>query len=277
MSTLLQLLTRLGSFFIFLFLEGICIYLVVRYNEGQERIFINSTNIIAGKLTEQSDRLHRFFSLSTENTRLLAENARLRAQIASAQYPDQLQRDSAIVLSPDSLVLQQYTFTGAEVVGNSVTLRNNMITLNRGSRHGIRPKMGVITENGVVGIVRQVGRHFSSVMSILHAQSRISARIRGERYFGSLVWQGPDHRFIALEDVPKYAQIAVGDTIETSGYSELFPAEILIGTIAAYSLPPGESNYKISVKLTADLARVQYVYVVNNLFQPELDSLLQAK
>ncbi|MCB9080802.1 MAG: rod shape-determining protein MreC [Lewinellaceae bacterium] len=277
MSTLLQLLTRLGSVFIFLFLEGICIYLVVRYNEGQERIFINSTNIIAGKLTEQSDRFHRFFNLSTENTRLLAENARLRAQIASAQYPDQLERDSAIVLSPDSLVLQQYTFTGAEVVGNSVALRNNMLTLNRGSRHGIRPNMGVITENGVVGIVRQVGRHFSSVMSVLHAQSRISARIRGERYFGSLTWQGPDPRIMSLEDVPKYAQIAVGDTVETSGYSELFPAEILIGTITAYSLPPGESNYKISVKLTTDLARVQYVYVVNNLFQPELDSLRQAK
>jgi rod shape-determining protein MreC len=113
-------------------------------------------------------------------------------------------------------------------------------------------------------------------MSVLHRQSRISAQIKGKYYFGSLIWNGADTRTFNLEDVPKFAPAAKGDTIETSGYSSIFPPGIMLGTIKNIWMEPGSNFYSIEVKYSLELANIHYVQIIKNFHKEEQDSLLQS-
>lgn len=277
MQSLLNLLTKLGPAFIFLFLEGLCLYLIVRYNDPQREIYVSSANAFSGAVMSRYSRWSGYFSLERENQKLREQNAALLANQANAFYDNADRMRSDTVLGDSSEVLQLFTFIPAEVINNAITGKNNMLTLNRGRRHGISPPMGVITDNGIVGIVRQSTAHYSSVMSILHSQTRISAAIRNKGSFGSLVWKNGDYRFMRLEDIPRFNPIHKGDTVETSGFSSLFPKGVMIGTIEQFEVPAGESNYEIWVKLSADMSRLRHAYVVNNLMKKEFSKLKQQK
>ena len=116
-------------------------------------------------------------------------------------------------------------------------------------------------------------------MSIFNSQTKISARIKDKGYFGSLVWSNNgDVRFMMLNDIPKHVPIKLGDKVETSGYSNLFPSGILLGKIVGKRIPPGSSTYELKVKLYQDMTKIKFAYVVINYETPALDSLyLQTK
>ena len=161
------------------------------------------------------------------------------------------------------------------MVKNSVNNYHNYITLNQGSNDGIVPHSGIITGDGVVGIIRKVSPRYSVAMSILHRQSRISAKVRGGNSPGSLVWDEKErdaHKFLLL-DIPKHVDIEVGDTVETSGFSSIFPEGIMLGTIDHVELKAGKHAYEISVKSKIDMTNIQYVYVLKNLFKREQEDL----
>jgi rod shape-determining protein MreC len=113
-------------------------------------------------------------------------------------------------------------------------------------------------------------------MSILHRQTRISARIKGKGFFGSFMWKGSDVRTFNLEDIPKHAPVVKGDTIETSGYSAIFPEGIMLGVVNKVRLESGSNYYNIEVQSSHDMSNISYVYVVNNLFRTEQEKLEQA-
>ena len=86
-------------------------------------------------------------------------------------------------------------------VNNSVSHLSNYITVNKGSKDGIAPDMGVVSERGVVGIVSTVNDHFSVIIPLLNPKSRLSCKVLGSTYFGALSWKGRDIRFATLEAV----------------------------------------------------------------------------
>ena len=147
--------------------------------------------------------------------------------------------------------------------------------INRGANHGVRPSMGIIGagESGVVGIVKSTTANFSRVLPILHGDSNISASIKRNGFYGSLVWKGKSPKKANLSDVPKHADLLKGDTVQTSGYSTMFPENIMIGTIDTFWLQEGTNFYEIEVDLIKDLSRIKSVYVIDNLMKEELEQL----
>ena len=267
MQNILFLVFKYGGFLLFLLLEGFCMYLVVQYNHRQQEIYVSSANEWSGAVYSQYDNLVKYTNLSSVADSLAAENAALRATLRNAQFEKTLLRDTAST-KLDSFV-QQYTFVAAKVINNSVSNNNNFITINRGSSDGVKVGMGVISSNGVVGIVRGVSAHFAQIMSILHKQTRVSASLKHNSYFGSLVWRGNDPQFATLEDIPKHADMKAGDTIQASGLSTIFPGGLMIGTVESFRNKAGSNFYSIQVKLSCDMSNLQYVYVVDNLFKKE--------
>ncbi len=263
MRNLFLLIVRYGGFLSFLGLELLCFILIVRYNNNQQKIWVHSSNYFSGQLYERFDAVTRYWNLSVVSDSLARENSRLRAELRDARFQEEIIEGSV----SDEKWQQHYTFTTAEVVNNSVSRFNNYLTINRGSRHGIKPRQAVIDDKGVIGIVIRVDKYYSSVMSILNKESRIAASIKRNNFFGSVVWEGSNPTISQMRDVPKHAQIAIGDTVQTSGYSAIFPGGLPVGTVISATVPPGSNFYDIDVKLFNDLSKIRYVYVVNNLLR----------
>lgn len=271
-----KVFSELGNLILFLFLEGISFYLIITYNDSQAKIYHNSVNVISGTVANQASKIRGYFSLKEQNNILLKENAKLKAKLFNL-----VEKQGA---KPEDLNLnikenQIFNLVSARVVNNSISLRNNFLSLNKGRKAGITENQGVIGENGVIGITKAVNDNYTTVMSIFNSQTKISARIKDKGYFGSLIWNNNgDVRFMTLNDIPKHVPIKLGDKVETSGYSNLFPSGILLGKIVGKRIPPGSSTYELKVKLYQDMTKIKFAYVVINYETPALDSLyLQMK
>jgi len=268
MRNLIVYLLRYGSFVLFLLLEVICISLLVNYNESQREIFVNSSGNLNGKVNSFTHRVGEIYSahrevdsLSNVIRELRTQNLYLVSLIEEAQL-DTLQLDTL------------HTFIPARVIQNSIQKSNNFITINKGEKDGVKSRMGVVTNQGVVGVVRDVSANYATVMSVLHRQSRTSAKIEGTGYFGNLKWLDINPNVVNLEDIPKHVNVQVGDTIQTSGFSRHFPAGIDIGKVGEVELSQGSNVYTIKVSLFADMRDLEVVYVLEDHQEVELDSLL---
>lgn len=248
-------------FFVFLLLEMVSFWLIVRNSEFHQSSVFNSSNNVVAVLYDWNNSVAEYFKLKQINNDLAEENASLRNHLAQSQYPIGVNSRQI----SDTLLEQQYTYVASRVVNNSVNRRNNYLTINRGYLHGIESEMAVVTSQGVVGIVKDVSENYASVISILHKNSSISARIAENGYFGSVVWDGRNPQIVQLADIPNHVKLREGMVIETSGYSSMFPKGIRIGRIKSFEIGSGENFYSINVKLNVDMNAVNVVYVVKNL------------
>lgn len=273
MRSLALFFIRYNGFFLFVLLEMIAISLMVkeRNNPKHHEAFISSSNYVIGSIDERVNRFWRYWNLSSVNDSLAQENARLYEQLRSAYFDGKLQQDTL----RDSTLIARYHYIEAEVVDNSTGRLDNYITLNRGSNHGIKPNMGVIngTGAGILGVVRYVSRNYSTVMSVLHRDTRISAKLQRNNTFGTLTWNGVSPRRMILEAIPKHTKVLRGDTIVTSGFSGIFPKDIMIGVVDTFRLESGSNFYTIDVMLSSDLSNAQYGFVVDDLMHDELEQL----
>jgi rod shape-determining protein MreC len=271
MRNLLLFLWRHLNLILFIIIEIFCIVLIVNNNSYQRSSAISSANKIAGTVYSAVNTLEGYFNLRQTNMLLAEENARLHS-ISPSAYAKYINRR---VIIHDTVYKQQYEYVFANVVNNSVNRRNNYLTLDKGSLHGIKPEMAVITASGIVGITKDVSPHFSSVLSVLNKDARISAKIRKNSFFGSLFWEGIDYKYGTLTDIPTHAGIKIGDTIVTNAYSAIFPDNIMIGQIESFSVKPGDNFYSIKVRFSTDFKNLSQVYVIRNLFKGEQRNLEQ--
>ena len=265
MRNLLLLFLRYNFVLYFIVLELICASLIIQNNDFHKSSFINSSNFLAGGLYEKAQSLTVFFSLRQQNVTLLEENAALKKvqKIGSELSPS----DSLANLSEDTI--SQYRYIPAIVVNNSVNKRMNYLTINKGSKDGIKKEMGVIDQKGIVGVVHNVSANYSTIRSILHSESMISAGLKKTAYYGSLVWQGKNPTVVRLKDIPKHANIQVGDSVVTTTYSSIFPPGIPIGSVLEV-IDKDELNFKeLNVKLINDLSNSVYVYTIENKLKEE--------
>lgn len=260
MNNLLLFVIRYSAFLLFLFLEMIALVLIVKYNNDQRSIFLNSSSVISGKLYNMADKAYEYNNLRTIADSLAEENAKLKADIFNLKRTfDHL---PGLEQPIDSCLLEPYHIIPARVINNSIHQRNNHFTIDRGSLDGIKQGMGVISPHGIAGIIDQVGEKYSTAISILHSAARVSASIKRNNYFGSLVWKEIDPSHMILEAIPRQADIQIGDTIVTSGYSFIYPGGLFIGTVERYWTEGGSNYFTIEVKLHEDIARLDRVYVV---------------
>lgn len=207
------------------------------------------------------------FDLQRNNAELEMQVQKLKAQIT--QLGEKAELDS---LSRSPLV-DRYRFTIAKVINNSINKPHNYITIDKGELDGIKPEMGVIDQNGVVGIVNVVGKHSARVISLLNNNLRISCRIRKSDQVGSLVWDGVNPQSAVLEELPRHATFHKGDTVVTSGYSTTFPEGVPVGVVVGVMKDYDENFYALRVKLFTDFSTLSTVRVISDLMKPELEEL----
>ncbi|MDP3913537.1 MAG: rod shape-determining protein MreC [Bacteroidota bacterium] len=269
MRSLFRFLLRNYFLMMFLALEAISFVLIVSFNNYQRVAFFNSSNNFAGAVYEKFSSIDDYFSLSRTNARLAADNASLRKQLQlrmslQEQYP---------VSRPDTVDAPAYIFTSAKVISNSVNKQLNYITLNKGSRHGIKPDMGIIDASGIVGVITDVSPNYSTGLSMLNRRLSVPAKITKNNYFGSLVWDGENYNTADLREIPFHIIVNVGDTVVTSGYSNVFPEGIMIGTIKKFDVESGTNFYNIKVELSTNFKTLKYVEVVQNTKRSELKNI----
>ncbi|HUM45594.1 MAG TPA: rod shape-determining protein MreC [Chitinophagales bacterium] len=270
MRNLFSFIYYYRAFFLFLVLELFCVALMVQNSGYQRAAFLNISDEVVGRSFAAYSEVTGYLRLGEHNKELAMENAQLRNNQAASFYQD----SSSLHIKKDTSGRQFYSYTPAEVVQTSTNRINNYIIINKGRDQGIAPRMAVISPTGIVGIVKNVSDHFSSLYSLLHSQVTVSARVRRDGSRGTIKWDGESPYFINLEEITRQEQLHNGDTIFTSGVSRIFPDDIPIGTIDRFSLKEPGNFYEIRVRLTADFKKLDYVYVVNNLMSGELDSLI---
>lgn len=268
MRNLWLFISKYNAFFLLIIFFTISLVLLVKNNSYQRASTWNSSNQLIGRAYERVDEFSSYLVLGKTNDSLAAENAKLRSQLPSSFYSDSIKK----VTVRDTTLKQQYTYTVAKVINNSIHQQNNYITINRGKKHGIAKGMGVISASGIVGIVLNVSENFSTIRSVLHTESRISASVNGN--IGSLVWGEGDYdpRFATLKDIQGHLVIKKGTRVVTTEYS-LFPQGTNIGYVSSTRNNSEGSNLDIKVKLDTDFATLQYVYVIANLLSKEQLSL----
>ena len=269
MRNLFILIYKFHFFILFLLLEGFCTFLIVQNNNYQRASFVNSSNVMVGEIYTVVGNFTSYMNLRSVNKNLSDENARLRMMIGDTSILSNSQK----TIIKDSIYHQQYQYIPAEIINNSVNRRSNYLTLNKGKLDGVNKEMGVITGNGVVGKVKFLSDHFCVVMSFLHKDTKVSARIKKNKYFGSLVWDGGSSNFATLNEIGTHVPIAIGDTIVTSSFSPLYPEGVPLGTITHFELKPGQNDYIIKIRLIIDFSNITYCYIVNNILKEEQQKL----
>jgi rod shape-determining protein MreC len=270
MWKLAKLVIQNGSLVLFIVLQSVSLFWVVKYNQDQQKIYLHSYQLMMGNVQSRYQKMISYFNLRHQYDSLAIENARLLSRMLNAPLMPVTLKDSLPDSGPNKL---EYEIIPARVINNSLDKRNNMITLDKGGKDKIAPGMGVITSQGVVGIVTDTSSNYAFVMSMLHGGTSISARLKRCGFIGSMVWNGRDPSIMSLQAVQKYADVRLGDTVVTSGYSIVFPKNLLIGTVDFYKVEEGSFTYKINVKLNQPMTNLDQVYVIRNNNSGEKEEL----
>lgn len=270
MSTIIKFLYKLRLVFLFLLLETAAVVLTISNNAYHQAAFFNSSNRVSGGFYQQIAEVRYFLKLRSVNDSLASENAQLREQLAG-MLSDSSKSDWQTVDS--SVRTASYTYKSARVINNTTSFRNNFLTLGKGANDGIKPRMAVIGQHGIVGIVKDVSPNFSTVISLLNKNARISAKHLKSATTGTVIWEGGNYRMARLIEIPVHVDLKKGDSIVTSPYSNIFPENIFIGKIVKIKKPEGASTYDITIRLGTDYRRLSFVQVVENSLQTERDSL----
>ncbi|HSP84046.1 MAG TPA: rod shape-determining protein MreC [Gillisia sp.] len=268
MQQIFNFLIRNKNNILFLLLLTLSLFLTIQSHSFHKSKFISSANAVTGGIYNWANNIQTYFHLDDYNQRLLEENKQLRSLLANT-------RDTASLSGAlDSISLDGvYNFMTARVINNNYSKINNYITLDIGENSGVQKEFGVITSQGIVGIVDHVNKRHARVISILNSQSRINAQLKKTNHFGSLVWDGKDPNIVQLIDVPRQAPVEVGDTIVTGGRSLIFPQGIPIGDVTRFTLDQNESYYTLYVRLFNDMTNIGHVYVIENEEKEEIKAL----
>ncbi|WP_455592020.1 rod shape-determining protein MreC [Bacteroides sp.] len=276
MRNLLNFLLKYNYWFLFLLLEVASFVLLFRFNHYQQSVFFSSANVVTGKVLDVSGGITSYFHLKSVNEDLLDRNMQLEQQINNLEKALMAyQVDSSQLSSIKNIPSTDYKLFKARVINNSLNQVDNYITLNKGAKDGIRPEMGVVDGNGVVGIVYETSSHYSVVISVLNSKSSISCKIVGSEYFGYLKWEHGDSQYAYLKDLPRHAEFNLGDTVVTSGYSTVFPEGIVVGTVDDMSDSNDGLSYLLKVKLATNFGKVSDVRVIAKTGQEEQKELEQ--
>lgn len=268
MQQLINFILRSKHFLLFLLLLSVSILFTAQSRSFHRSKFVNSANFISGGIYENISNISEYVSLKEENDKLREENSNLRNLLVNTEIE---QQDEAIVKT------NRYNVYPAKIINNNYSSRNNYLTINKGSNDGIKEDFGVISSKGIVGIVRNTSKNYATVLSILNAtDAKINAKIKNTSHFATLVWNGENPNVLQLINLPKLAPIKKGDTIETNGYSNIFPEGIPIGTIEHFSLNKQNNYYDVDVKLFNDMTSLKHVYIIETKDKEELKALEQA-
>jgi rod shape-determining protein MreC len=269
-------------FFILLFLSLSFIFNSNYFHKSKVILFSNS---ITNYTNEVFENINWYFELKKINSSLVEENLILKNQL------EKFIKKNSI----DSLENVAFQYQNAKVISNNLSSFKNNLIINKGTKHGLKNEMGVISSTGIVGIIDRTSKNYSSVMSVLNTESKINAKVKRTSHFGTLEWNGLSNRDLLLNDIPETADIKIGDSIITGGMSLIFPEGINIGvisdimkqekfndTIMKFNINNQfkiariefrENYLNIEVKLHTDMNNLNNVYVIESLNKDEFENI----
>ncbi len=274
MRILINFLLRHSSWIVFAIYVIVSCTLLFKNNPYQRSLYLSSASRVAVWVYDTKSEVTSYVGLRGVNKEMQLRNGELEMEVITLreQLNDHLalKGDTTLLNEP---ALQNYDFMVARVINNSISQINNYITLDKGSLDGVAPEMGVVNQNGVIGIINVVGEHHSVAISILNPKLRLSCKVKGSDYFGSLVWDAKDARHAILEEMPRHGEFEKGDTIITSGYSSVFPEGLIVGTISDYEKQRNDNFYALRVKLNPDFGNLGYVRIISNRLKEEQEKI----
>lgn len=269
MQQIINFLIKNKNFILFMLLLFISLVFTIQSHSYHKSKFINSANWLSGGIYEQANGISSYFTLKSENKRLIEENRRLKNILYNKE--DSL---STIQFIDSTSYPTDYMLRAAKITKNSYARSNNILLINKGNSDSIKRDMGVINSKGIIGVVDQVGGNHATVISILNSISKINAQLKNTNHFGTLIWNGKSPNVVQLIDLEKVAQFKENDTIITGGNSTLFPKGIPIGTVKDFKLNTTENLYEVNVQLFNDMTNLEHVFIIENLHREEIDNLL---
>ncbi len=257
MQQIIDFFIRNKNFLLFFVLFITAVIVTVNSHSYHKNRYVSSANFVSGSIFSLKSSVTDYFDLKEQNEKLSEENRRLRSwlQNAKTSIPE---IDSSHISTSNN-----FSILGARVINNSFSKTKNQITLDQGRKEGVVIDMGVISSEGIVGIVSHVSENYASVQSVLNTKSQIVAKFKKSNHFGTLVWNAKKPNIVQLKEIPRIAPVAIGDTIVTDGKSAIFPAGILIGTVKDFEIEEVGDYYRINVELFTDMTSVKFVYLVS--------------
>ena len=278
MRNIFLFIRRYANFLLFLVLQIFALYFLFKYNKFHEAAFMGVASEVTGRVDEKFNNVEYYFRLKKTNTALLNENVYLRS-LLKQNYES---ADTSVKIAVDSIRIDsvkkfiKYQYFEAKVVGNFVSMQTNYFMIHRGGNQGIRKDWGVIGPEGIVGRVTDTSGNFATVMSALNRQFKADAKLKNGGERASIEWDGISPSYFVMRNIPKSAKVAKGDTVLTSELSSIFPANIMVGTVAEILNDQGSNFYTLKLKTATNYYNVEYVYVVGNLQMEERKKLEEA-
>lgn len=263
MRTIILFIIRQHHVLLFLLLTTLSTILTINNNLYQHAVAVNLLSDVTGVLHTINGSI-RSYLLTVENNKWLQkENKILYEKVLNHEALDNVNNNN-------------YNVIPANVIYATVNQQNNYIIINKGKKDSVLPDMGVICPQGVVGIVKSCSNHFATVLPIININAHVSVRILNNQYFGTTTWKAKNYQYVNISDIPYHVKLHKGDTVYTSGFSQIFPQGIIVGTIEKYDYSEGTDFYNIEVNLSTDFQKLNQVYVIKNNLKPEFDSLLKS-
>jgi rod shape-determining protein MreC len=225
---------------------------------------------VAGNIYRTRTGFVEYFQLKKINKVLAEDNARLREAniVKTTLIHVPVSDTSAYEKDPTN-----YGFLAARVINNSTQHIHNFLTIDKGTKHGVEPGMGVISDKGVVGKVMATSQNFSTIASLLNTDLHISAKIRNDGTFCTVNWDGRNALISRALYLPRHLSLQEGDSIMTSGYNAIFPEDVMLGTIRSFSLESNATFFDVDINLSNNFYNLSYVYVVKNPLKEEQETL----
>ena len=275
MHAILNFLIKHNHWFLFTLLEGISFVLIISFNNYQSAVMFTSANNVAGNIYSVITDVDSYFSLKSDNEVLIDYNRQLLEELEHTRGELKAAKENALLAEHPFTQKKDngFYYNTATIVNNTLNKTDNYITIDKGTNDGVHSEMGVFSEKGIVGIVYQSSANYSIVIPLLNGKSKVNCRVKGSNSFCALQWDGSDTRYSYLVDLPRYTVFERGDTVVTSGFSSIFPADIPVGRI--HNLEESEDGlfYRAKVELFVDFSAVSNVFVVGNDGKEEQEQL----
>ena len=267
MQQIINFILKNSTRLLFLLLLITSLTLVVKSHSYHRSELVNTANVISGNYYKKTKEVNTYFNLKVENDALAKENAYLKKMLFN-------KKDSVSSLPKDSTKgFDKIEVIQTRVINNTYNTSENYLTINSGSLLGIKADMGVVSSQGIVGIVEKTSKNFATVLSVLNMKSQINAKIKKSNHFGSLIWDAKNAGFVQLIDVPRLASVQKGDTIVTGGRSTIFPENIPVGIIDKIFTNSENNYYTLNIRLFSDMTNLNHVYIIKNKQSTEINTL----
>lgn len=270
MTRFLLFIKRVYFFLIFIVLE----FFAVKYyldNSAYSNSVSLSAVLTNGTINLVQDKIYKakmFFFLGQENRALNEEISSLRDQLVNHKF-DTLPFSENWILS-DSV--NKFNFKAVKVVNNSYVKSNNFITIDQGIKDGVKPNMSLIANGAIVGYVVDCSDNYAVAISVLNMRFRTSGQDILGTYSGSVSWDGLNINEVVMSEIPKYANINIGDTIVTTSYSARFPKNINIGIVKSVELI-NATYHEARLTLCNNFTMLNYLQLVDNIEYEEQNEL----